>query len=482
MATARGEVQQAQEQQTLKEKLRVKLEAQRQAFQQSPPDYRRRMEALETLRQGVLARRDDFVQAISEDFGGRAREETLLLECFPLLDQIKHAQKHLKRWMRPQRVGTGFAFLPGRSYIIYQPLGVVGILSAWNYPLLLSLSPLVDALAAGNHVMLKPSELAPRTAELLKEFIQKLFPEEYVTVIIGGVDVAQAFVSLPFDHILFTGSTRVGRLVMRAASENLTPVTLELGGKCPTIIHRDFDHETAARRIWVGKLYNAGQTCIAPDYVLLHRSKLEEFVELSQRIVPQLYPNLVENPQYTRVINQAHYERLTELVNDACAKGAHMLTINPADEDCTVENKVFPPTLVWDVRDEMLVMQEEIFGPVLPLVPYETLEEAIKFVNARPRPLALYYFDENKKRIDEVLKRTISGGATINDVLFHIAQQNLPFGGVGPSGIGHYHGVHGFRTFSKARGVFHQSRLAPTRFIAPPYRKLTEWAIQLLVR
>jgi coniferyl-aldehyde dehydrogenase len=432
--------------QELREQLQAKLDAQRQAFRREPPGYRERLEALKALRKGLLSRKDDFVRAISEDFGGRAREETLLLECFPLLDQIKHALQHLKRWMRPRRVGTGFAFLPGRSYIVYQPLGVVGILSVWNYPLLLALSPLVDALAAGNHAMLKPSELAPHTAELLKAFLGELFPEEYVSVAVGGVEVAEAFVSLPFDHILFTGSTRVGRLVMKAAAENLTPVTLELGGKCPTIVHPDFDLPTAAKRIWVGKLYNAGQTCIAPDYVLVHASKRDEFIRLSREIVPRLYPKLVENPQYTRIVSRGHYERLRQLV------------------------------------DEMLVMKEEIFGPVLPLIPYKTLEEAIEFVNARPRPLALYYFDLNGRRIQDVLSRTISGGVTINDVLFHIAQPSLPFGGIGPSGMGEYHGEHGFRRFSKARAVFRQSRLAPTGLIAPPYGKLTEWAIRFLVR
>ena len=480
MATVPGTERAPQE--ALAAQLKRTLELQRRAFRREPPDYRRRLEALRALRAGLLARKDDFVQAISEDFGGRAHEETLLLECFPLLDQIKHALKHLKRWMRPRRVGTGFAFLPGRSYIVYQPLGVVGILSAWNYPLLLALSPLVDAIAAGNHVMLKPSELAPRTAELLRDFLSELFPEEYVWVTVGGVEVAQAFVSLPFDHILFTGSTRVGRLVMKAAAENLTPVTLELGGKCPTIVHPDFDLQTAARRIWVGKLYNAGQTCIAPGYVLLHRSELEAFVELSRRIVPQLYPRLVANPQYTRIVSRAHYGRLRQLVEDAREKGARVVEINPAGEPCGPDNKVFPPTVVWGVHDGMLAMQEEIFGPVLPLVPYETLEEAVDFVNARPRPLALYYFDTHPKRVDYVLKNTLSGGVTVNDVLFHIAQQNLPFGGVGPSGMGEYHGVHGFRRFSKARAVFRQSRLAPTGLIAPPYGKLTEWAVRFLVR
>jgi len=469
-------------QERLTAQLKRTLELQQRAFRRGPPDYRRRVEALRALRAGLLAHKDDFAEAISEDFGGRAREETLLLECFPLLDQIKHALKHLKRWMRPQRVGTGFAFLPGRSYIVYQPLGVVGILSAWNYPLLLALSPLVDAIAAGNHVMLKPSELAPRTAELLKAFLSELFPEEYVAVVVGGVEVAEAFVSLPFDHILFTGSTRVGRLVMKAAAENLTPVTLELGGKCPTIVHPDFDLQTAVRRIWVGKLYNAGQTCIAPDYVLLHRSRLDGFVELSRQIVPRLYPRLVENPQYTRIVSRAHYERLQQLVEDAREKGARIVEINPAGEPCGPDNKVFPPTVAWDVRNEMIVMQEEIFGPVLPLVPYETLEEAVEFVNARPRPLALYYFDTDSKRVDFVLKNTLSGGVTVNDVLFHIAQQNLPFGGVGPSGMGEYHGVHGFRRFSKARAVFRQSRFAFTGLIAPPYGKLTEWAVRFLVR
>lgn len=462
--------------------LRPLLEAQRAAFRRHPPDYADRMRALSRLLEALLSHQEEFAEVISEDFGGRACEETLMLEVFPLADEIRHTRRHLKSWMKPRRVAPGWQFLPGKARILYQPRGVVGIISAWNYPLLLTLSPLVYAIAAGNHAMVKPSEFAPRTAERVRDLIAELFPAEYVTVITGGVEVAAAFAGLPFDHLLFTGSTRVGRLVMQAAGRNLTPVTLELGGKSPALVHPEYPLERAAVRILTGKLYNAGQTCVAPDYLLLHNDQGDTFLGLAEGIVHRLYPRLVENPQYTRIINREHYRRLQEIVEDARHKGARVVEINPAAQVCNEENRVFPPTLVAEVTDDMRVMQEEIFGPVLPVSTYEHLEEAIETINRRPPPLALYYFDNDPNRVDDVLHRTLSGGVTVNDVIFHFAQNNLPYGGVGPSGMGEYHGFYGFETFSKRRGVFVQRRLATTALLRPPYRKISRALIRVLIR
>ncbi len=457
------------------------LAAQRAAFGQQPPDADKRIQALRALLKAVRGRREEFVRAISEDFGGRAREETLLLEVFPLVDAIRHTIRQLPRWMRPRAAAAGWQFLPGRARVIYQPLGVVGIIGAWNYPLLLSVSPLVSALAAGNHAMLKPSELAPRTADLLARIIADLFPDEYVTVVTGGQETGAAFASLPFDHLLFTGSTRVGKLIMRSASENLTPVTLELGGKSPALVHPDFPAHTAAARIMAGKLYNAGQTCIAPDYVLVEAGAREEFVRLASQAATGMYPRLVDNPDFTRIVNRNHYQRLRGLVQDAALKGAEMAELNPAREAVNEQNRVFPPTLLWNVNDQMTVMREEIFGPVLPVVTYRSLDEAISYINSRPRPLALYYFDNNSKRVESVLARTTSGGVTVNDTILHIAQNDLPFGGVGASGMGSYHGFDGFLTFSKKKGVFLQSRFTTLGLLRPPYGALARRVTDFLI-
>lgn len=461
--------------------LQTLFDTQQKAFMQGAPDYRQRMEALVKLRDGVRARQEELLQAVSEDFGGRAKEETLALELFPFYDQIRHARKHLKGWMKRKKVSSTWFLLPSSAFVQYQPLGVVGVIGAWNYQLLLTLGPVIDALAAGNHVILKPSEITSRSAEVIRSIIADTFAPEYVCCVTGGPEVAGAFSSLPFDHLFFTGSTRVGKLVMQAAAENLTPVTLELGGKSPAIIHESYSMELAAKRIMVGKLYNAGQTCVAPDYILLPEGREMIFEEQVRNTIKSIYPKLVDNPDYTRIVSRNHYVRLRELVEDAAAKGANIVELNPAGEEGTVENKVFPPTLVFQPKENMKVMQEEVFGPLLPVVLYKTLEEAIDYVNAHPRPLALYYFDDNEKRVNEVLQRTSSGGATINDCIFHLAQHNLPFGGVGKSGMGHYHGFDGFVTFSKKRGVMVQKRWASTSLLAPPFRKQRKGLINTLL-
>jgi coniferyl-aldehyde dehydrogenase len=440
------------------------------------------MDALRALERALLAHKDHIVRAISEDYGGRAAEETLALELVPTLGEIREARKHLKAWMEPRSVPVGWQFWPASARIEIQPKGVVGILGAWNYSLFLTMTPAVGAIAAGNHVMIKPSELAPRTAALLEQIIAKTFPPDYVAVVTGGVDVAQEFSSLPFDHLLYTGSSRVGKLVMKAAAENLTPVTLELGGKSPALVHPDYPLQRAAERILTGKLYNAGQTCVAPDYLLLPRVRQDEFLRIAPQIVAKMYPSLVANPDYTHIIDVAHYRVLTALLNDARSKGASVIPINPAAETCTEENGVFPPTLVLNVSDDMTVMRDEIFGPILPIVLYDTLDDAVAYINARPHPLAFYYFDSNSSRVSNVLARTTAGGVNINDCLFHVGQTGLPFGGIGPSGMGHYHGIHGFETFSKKKGVFIEGLWTPLSLLRPPYKETARRILKMLLR
>jgi coniferyl-aldehyde dehydrogenase len=454
----------------LRMQLEARLQAQKEAFARGSPDFARRMQALAALRDGLHVRQEELVRAVSEDFGGRAHEETLMLELFPLYDQIRHARRHLGRWMRKRSVRSSWFLRPSRAFYQYQPLGVVGVIGAWNYQLLLTVGPAIDALAAGNHVMIKPSEITPRSAEVIARIVADTFPPEYVTCVTGDAQMASVFSSLPFDHLFFTGSARVGQLVMQAAAANLTPVTLELGGKSPAIVHERYPLPRAVSRIITGKLFNAGQTCVAPDYVLLPAGQEGAFEREARRTVTTVFPRLLDNPDYTRIVSQRHCERLGGLVADASAKGARVVEIMAEGERATPGSRVIPPTLIFSPTDAMSVMREEIFGPVLPVVPYRTLDEAIAFVNARPRPLALYYFDEDVRRRDEVLARTMSGGVTFNDCMFHLGQHNLPFGGVGPSGMGQYHGLDGFVTFSKKRGVMVQRRWAPTSLFRAPWR------------
>ncbi len=465
--------------------LKTKFQRQKQAFRAAAPrSYRERVDALNALLEGVIRYQEDFVEALNQDYGNRAAQETRLLEIFPVVDEIRHTRRHLRKWMKPRRVASNWQFSPSKARVIYQPLGVVGIIGAWNYQILLTLSPLVNALAAGNHAMIKPSEMAPATAELIKKMIADVFDEDYVTVITGGPEVSAEFSALPFDHLIFTGSSRIGKLIMRAASENLTPVTLELGGKSPALVHPSYSHAKAADRICSGKFWNAGQTCVAPDYALVQQQHLDEFIRESQAVVASRYKSLTTNADYTRVINTRAYERFESLLQDAREKGAKIVTINPGNDVCNVENRVFPPTLVTNVTPDMQIMQEEIFGPILLVVPYKTINEAIEYINDRPRPLALYYFDHDKGRINKVLNETTSGGVTVNDTIFHLPQNNLPFGGVGPSGMGAYHGVDGFETFSKKKGVFLQSRLVGwflSLALKPPYTRFSDAFIKLLI-
>lgn len=459
----------------------VLLAAQREAFAQEPfPALETRLARLRRLQDLLERHGDRMAQAISADFGNRSLHETAIAETFFVLAGLAHTRKHLKRWMKARRVATSFHSLPGTSRILAQPVGVVGIVSPWNYPLQLALAPAIAALAAGNRVMIKPSELTPGFSALLADLVAQAFATDECAVVQGGADVGRTFVAQPFDHLFFTGSTAVGRQVALAAAANLTPVTLELGGKSPAILDPSADVGQAAARIAAGKLFNAGQTCIAPDYVLLPRAQRDAFADAYRRAVLRMYPRLDDNPDYTSIVNERHYQRLQHLASEAEAGGARALRISPAGEAEQPQLRKLRPTLLLDVQPGMAVMREEIFGPLLPVIPYDTPDEAIAFVNARPRPLALYWFGRDAARQREVLTRTVAGGMTVNDVLLHIAQENLPFGGVGESGIGAYHGAYGFRLFSKEKPVFEQSRWSGNDMLRPPYGAQAERILRVL--
>ena len=459
------------------------LTRQREAFARDPhpsrQERRRRLLLLEKLLRDNI---DSLAAAIDQDFGHRSRDETRLLEIFPSLESIKHARRHLGQWMRDEQRPVSLWFQPGRAKVVLQPLGVVGIIAPWNYPILLAAAPLAAALAAGNRAMVKMSEYTPRTARLFADLIARHFTPEEVAVVEGDAKVAQAFALLPFNHLLFTGSTKVGHSVMRAAAENLTPVTLELGGKSPAIVGPDYPIGHAAERILVGKTVNAGQTCIAPDYVLLPAGKTAAFLDAARAVVNRCYPDMARTPDYTAIIDQRHYARLSGYLDDAVGKGARVVPLSNSLAAPDGVSRRIPPLALTGVREDMQVMQDEIFGPLLPIIEYSTLDDAIAHVNAHPRPLALYYFDRDGDRVNRVLRETIAGGVTINDTILHIAQDHLPFGGVGHSGMGHYHGREGFETFSKKKAVFVQSRVNAISLFNPPYGRLFDALVRFLIR
>ncbi len=430
-----------------------------------------RRDRLERLRSVVAGNEAALAEAISNDFGTRSRTETELLEIVPTLNAIRHARKNLARWIRPERRRVDPLFQPASARVRHEPLGVIGIISPWNYPLQLALSPLVDALAAGNRAMVKPSELTPALSELLRRLVDERFDESEVAVITGGVEVGQAFASLPFDHLLFTGSTEVGRKVYQAAAANLVPVTLELGGKSPTIICPGYDLAKAARSIAFGKFVNAGQTCIAPDYVLVPEGKERAFADALMAQVRRSYPAVAGNDDYSGLISERHRQRLADAIEAAREAGATVLSHE--DEGARAEGKI-GPTILLGAPDSSLFLTEEIFGPVLPILPYRDLDEAIAFVAARERPLALYCFSNRRGERERVLDGAISGGATLNGTLMHVAQENLPFGGVGASGIGAYHGHEGFKRFSHARAVHRIGFVNVFERLGPPWGKVAK--------
>jgi len=413
--------------------------------------------------------------ALTTDFGSRSKEATAFTDVASSIGALKHAKAHLKAWMKPEKRKTTPAILGlfgAKAEVRYQPKGVVGIISPWNFPVNLTFSPLAGVLAAGNRVMIKPSEFTPATSELMARMFAEAFSPEEIAVVTGGPDVGQAFAGLAFDHLIFTGATSIASHVMRAAAENLTPLTLELGGKSPVIISRSADMKTTVARVMNGKTLNAGQICLAPDYVLVPRERMSEFVAEAKVAVAAMFPTIKDNPDYTSVINQRHYDRLTGYGTEAKAAGLEVLELKPESEDLTQqEHRKIAPTLILDPGDDLKVMKEEIFGPVLPVKAYDTLSEAVGYVNAHARPLGLYYFGADAAEQETVMTGTTAGGVTVNDVVFHVAQEDLPFGGVGPSGMGSYHGRDGFLEFSHRKAIFTQLKndIPQLKALRPPY-------------
>ena len=463
--------------------LAQRFAAQRAAFAAEPdPPFAVRRERLDRLAALVEESEDEIVSAIAADFGVRSAHETRIAELFMIHVGIRHARRHLGAWMRARRVPTPLYLWPGRSRIIRQPLGVIGVISPWNYAVQLALLPVVAALAAGNRVLLKPSELTPETAALLARLVGERFASDEFAVVTGGPDIGEAFARLPFDHLFFTGSTAVGRKIALAAAEHLTPVTLELGGKSPVIVHSDADIDVLAPRLATGKLLNAGQTCIAPDYVLAPAAHVDPLVDALATSVAKLYPRLGVNPDYTSIVSDHHYARLIALIDDAEAKGARVVRLNPANELLPERARKLAPTLLIGVRDDMAAMREEIFGPILPIESYASLDEAIAKINARPRPLALYAFGGDPEARERVLRETFGGGVTLDDTLWHFCNEELPFGGIGASGIGAYHGERGFRTFTHEKAVFVQPRFALGWLLRPPYGARFDLVLSILKR
>ena len=442
---------------------------QKDAYRKSPmPSADQRIAHLKALKDITIKYQDQLAAAVNEDFSCRSKDETLLAEILTSVEGINMAIKKTRKWMKPSKRAVGMLFAPAKNEVRYQPLGVVGIIVPWNYPIFLVIGPLVAALSAGNRAMIKMSEFTPTLNKVIKTMLAEVFEENRVCIIEGEADAAIAFTEQPFDHILFTGSTTVGRFVMAAAAKNLTPVTLELGGKSPAIVSDHISMKDAAERICFGKSMNAGQTCVAPDYILVPKAKDQAFIDAYRTEFSKLYPTLKNNNDYTAIVNDRQHQRLTSLLTDAEAKGAKLTVINPANEDLSAGRKI-APVIMQNISAEMDIADEEIFGPILPIITYNTIDDAIAYVNDRPRPLALYYFGYQKSEQDYVLDHTRSGGVSINDTLMHLAQEDMPFGGVGDSGMGHYHGKEGFITFSKAKAVHRKGRISTGGLAHPPY-------------
>lgn len=437
------------------------------------PDYSHRIHQLRTLKQSLLSHQDALVAALSDDYGHRSEFDSLICDLLPAIGHINYSSRQLKKWMKPSKRHSGLLLMPSSVRVEYQPLGVVGVMVPWNFPIVLSIAPIVTAIAAGNKVMVKLSEHTPHTNQVLSQICSVL--DDSIYVIEGEAEVSQYFSALPFDHLLFTGSTAVGRLVASAAAKNLTPVTLELGGKSPAIVAEDIDISRAVDAIMLGKSINAGQICVAPDYVLVPQGKELQFIETYLSRFEQRYVNEGRLDDVTHIVNHAQYQRLKRYLEDAKECGASLHTLDHVE----VEGRQLLPHLVTGVTDRMLMMQEEIFGPILPVIGYRHISEVIAFVNARPRPLALYLMSDDRLLQQQVIEQTHSGGVAFNDTLLHVAADDAPFGGIGDSGLGHYHGEEGFRTFSKAKTILSTSSWLPRSRLLLGYK---QWAIKVIGR
>ena len=467
--------------------MRAVLDRQRAAhLKEGAPSAEKRIDWLDRAIGLLVGHKEAIAESLREDFGHRSVHATLLTDVSGSIGPLKHAKENLGKWMKREKRKVSPAILGllgAKAYVEYQPKGTIGIISPWNFPVNLTFTPLAGVFAAGNRTMIKPSEFTPRTSELMARMFASAYDETEVAVFTGGADVGGAFSRLPFDHLLFTGATSIAYHVMKAAAENLVPTTLELGGKSPVIVGDSADIALTAKRVMMGKTLNAGQICLAPDYVMVPQNKAREFVGAAANAISAMFPTLKDNPDYTSVINQRHYDRLNGYIDDAKAKGAEIVELNPAKEDFRQQpyHKI-PPTLVLNPTDDMAIMRDEIFGPLLPVKAYTHVDEAIGYVNSKDRPLGLYYFGKDGAEQERVVSRTTSGGVTVNDVVMHVSMEDLPFGGIGPSGMGAYHGIDGFRTFSHAKAVFQQAGRDLTAMMRPPYgatiQKMLDGAIK----
>ena len=441
--------------------MKALLDRQRTAYlNDGPPSAEVRIDRLNRCIALLVDHQDEIADALNKDFGNRSPQMSKFTDVSGSIGPLKHARDNLRKWMKVEKRSPTPAILGwfgAKAEVHYQPLGVIGVISPWNFPVNLTFAPLAGILAAGNRCMIKPSEFTPATSDLMARMFRKSFSETEIAVCTGGPDVGEAFSRLAFDHLLFTGATSIAYHVMRAAAENLVPLTLELGGKSPVIVGPSANMDLVAARVMTGKTLNAGQICLAPDYVMVPEASRDDFVNKASDVVSRMYPTLKDNPDYTSVVNQRHYDRLQFYIQDAKAKGATVMEVNPAKEDLRQQpyHKI-APTFILDPTDDMKVMQDEIFGPILPVKTYRNVDEAIGYVNAKARPLGLYYFGEDPAEKERVLTRTTSGGVTVNDTIMHVAMEDLPFGGVGPSGMGSYHGVDGFRQFSHRKAIYQQ--------------------------
>jgi coniferyl-aldehyde dehydrogenase len=456
-----------------KARMHALLAAQKAAhLREGAPSAAKRKDRLNRCISILQTHGTEIVDALNADFGNRSKEMSMLTDVAGAIGPLKHARDYLDKWMRSEKrkVEAPLNVFGAKAEVRFQPKGVVGVISPWNFPVQLTFGPLAGILAAGNRAMIKPSEYTPETSALMARLFDLVFDEEEIGVIVGGPEVGAAFAGLAFDHLIFTGGTSIAYHVMRAAADNLVPLTLELGGKSPVIVSRSADIKKAAARVMTGKTMNAGQICLAPDYAFVPRESRDSFVQAATDIVAKMYPTIKDNPDYTAIINQRHYDRIKGLVEDARAKGAQVVEINPNNEDFTQqEHRRIPPTLILDPTDDMKVMQEEIFGPVMPIKTYADVSEAVSYVNANPRPLGLYVFSEDAAETERVLETTTSGGVTVNDVIFHVSVEDLPFGGVGPAGMGSYHGKDGFLEFSHKKAVYTQIKADLLSMMRPPY-------------
>ena len=452
------------------------------------PSVDLRIDRLERLKLLIMDNRYDFVDALNTDFGNRSKNASMLSDIYGIMPAINQAIKNVKKWSKPEKKSSNFPFglIGAKSYIKYEPLGTVGMISPWNFPVNLTFVPLVSIFAAGNQVMHKPSEHTPTTSLLLKELCDKSFDQHEFATFLGGPEVGESFTNLSFDHLLYTGGGAVAKHVMASASKNLVPCTLELGGKSPVVIGKSADLKSSAKRIMFGKTMNAGQICLAPDYVVVHKDQKDDFIKETKDAVSEYFPNIKDNDDYTSIINQKHYDRLKALLDDANEKGANIDEINPSNEDFSQQEFFkIPPTIVTNTSDDMKIMQEEIFGPLLPIIEYNEIEDATKLINSKDRPLGLYYFGNDKDEENEILNKTSSGGVTVNNVISHLQQNNLSFGGVGPSGMGRYKSFEGFKNFSNPRAYYKDISFKLDKFfdaVRPPYKGNIEKVLQQLMK